>query len=58
MKKATLDANAIYWDMYKAMGGKNSMPSWVFADPPLCSKDFVHFNARGAKIIANMFYNA
>ncbi len=58
MKKATLDANAIYWDMYKAMGGKNSMPSWVFADPPLASKDFVHFNARGAKIIANMFYNA
>lgn len=58
MKKATLDADAVYWDMYKAMGGKNSMPSWVFANPPLASKDFVHFNARGAKIIANMFYNA
>jgi lysophospholipase L1-like esterase len=58
MKKATLDAGAIYWDMYKAMGGKNSMPSWVFANPPLASKDFVHFNARGANIIANMFYNA
>jgi lysophospholipase L1-like esterase len=58
MKKATLDAGGVYWDMYKAMGGKNSMPSWVFANPPLASKDFVHFNARGAKIIANMFYNA
>jgi lysophospholipase L1-like esterase len=58
MKKATLDADAVYWDMYKAMGGKNSMPSWVFANPPLASKDFVHFNAQGAKIIANMFYNA
>jgi lysophospholipase L1-like esterase len=58
MKKATLDANAVYWDMYKAMGGHNSMPSWVFADPPLASTDFVHFNASGAKIIANMFYNA
>jgi lysophospholipase L1-like esterase len=58
MKKATLNANGVYWDMYRAMGGKNSMPSWVFADPPLASKDFVHFNARGAKIIANMFYNA
>jgi lysophospholipase L1-like esterase len=58
MKKATLDANAVYWDMYKAMGGRNSMPSWVFANPPLASTDFVHFNARGAKIIANMFYNA
>jgi hypothetical protein len=44
--------------MYKAMGGKNSMPSWVFAEPPLASDDFVHFNPRGAKTIAQMFYNA
>ena len=34
------------------------MPSWVFAEPSLASKDFVHFNPRGAKLIANMFYNA
>jgi hypothetical protein len=40
------------------MGGKNSMPSWVFANPPLASSDFVHFNTRGARIIANMFYNS
>jgi lysophospholipase L1-like esterase len=58
MKKAAYESDAVYWDMYKAMGGKNSMPSWVLANPPLASKDFVHFNARGAKIIANMFYNA
>jgi len=58
MKKATFKAGAIYWDMYEAMGGKNSMPSWVFAQPALAGKDFVHFNPRGAKIIANMFYNA
>jgi lysophospholipase L1-like esterase len=58
LKNATLSSGAIYWDMYEAMGGKNSMPSWVFANPPLASSDFVHFNPRGAKIIANMFYNA
>lgn len=58
MKKATHRAHAIYWDMYEAMGGKNSMPSWVFAQPPLAGKDFVHFNPNGAKIMANMFYNA
>jgi lysophospholipase L1-like esterase len=58
MKKATFDAGCIYWDMYEAMGGKNSMPSWVFANPPLASKDFVHFNTRGARIIAHMFYNS
>ena len=58
MKKAAFRAGAAYWDMYEAMGGENSMPSWVFAKPSLAGSDFVHFNPRGAKIIANMFYNA
>jgi hypothetical protein len=58
LKKATFKADAAYWDMYEAMGGENSMPSWVFAQPPLASSDFVHFNPKGASIIANMFYNA
>jgi len=58
MKNAAFDAGCAYWDMYEAMGGKNSMPSWVFANPSLASKDFVHFNTRGARIIANMFYNS
>jgi len=58
MKNATLGSGCIYWDMYEAMGGKNSMPSWVFADPPLASTDFVHFNHLGAKIIGEMFYNS
>ena len=58
MKKASFDAGFAYWDMYKAMGGKNSMPSWVNADPPLASKDYTHFTIKGAKLVANMFYNA
>ncbi|MBN1599543.1 MAG: hypothetical protein JW894_14710 [Bacteroidales bacterium] len=58
LQSATFRAGAAYWDMYEAMGGKNSMPSWVFANPPIASKDFVHFNTKGAKIIAHMFYNS
>ena len=58
LKKAAFRADAGYWDMYKAMGGYNSMPSWVFANPPLAVKDFVHFNPRGAAIVSQMFYNA
>jgi hypothetical protein len=58
LKNATFRADAAYWDMYEAMGGKNSMPSWVFAEPPLAAKDFVHFNPHGSKIIAQMFYNS
>lgn len=58
LKEAAFKAGAGFWDMYKAMGGRNSMPSWVAANPPLASTDYVHFSPRGARIIAELFYEA
>lgn len=58
LRSATQRSGYCFWDLYEAMGGENSMPSWVFAKPSLASKDFTHFNHRGARIISNMFYNA
>ena len=58
LKRASFNAGFAYWDMFKAMGGENSMPSWVNAEPALASKDYTHFTIKGAKLIANMFYNA
>jgi lysophospholipase L1-like esterase len=58
LKTASFNAGCAYWDMFEAMGGRNSMPSWVFAEPSLATSDFVHFNERGARVIAEMFYNA
>ncbi|MBN2892767.1 MAG: hypothetical protein JXL97_12940 [Bacteroidales bacterium] len=58
MKKVTFENNCAFWNMYEAMGGQNSMPSWVFHDPPLAEKDFIHFTPQGAKIVAQMFYKA
>lgn len=55
---AALDSGCAFWDMYEAMGGRNSMPSWVFAEPSLAVSDFVHFNTRGARIIGEMLYNS
>jgi lysophospholipase L1-like esterase len=57
-KKAAFKHNCAFWDMYKAMGGKNSMPSWVNANPPLAQKDYTHLNPSGARIIGEMFYRA
>ncbi len=34
------------------------MPSRVYAQPALAGSDFVHFNQKGARVIAEMFYNA
>ena len=58
LRNAAFKADCAFWDMYSAMGGENSMPSWVFANPPLASADFIHFNERGARVLAEMFYNA
>jgi len=58
LKKASFENDCAYWDMYEAMGGENSMPSWVFHEPPLGEKDFTHFTPQGARYIAKMFYNA
>lgn len=57
-KSAAFAAGCAFWDMYEAMGGKNSMPSWVNANPALAQKDYTHFNPYGARIIGEMFYRA
>jgi lysophospholipase L1-like esterase len=58
LRNAAFSSDCAFWDMYSAMGGRNSMPSWVYARPPLATSDFVHFNERGARVLAEMFYNA
>jgi lysophospholipase L1-like esterase len=58
LKNATVNAGFSFWDMYEAMGGYNSMPEWVKANPPLAGSDYVHFSPKGAKLISNMLYNA
>ncbi len=57
-KNAAFKAGCAYWDLFEAMGGNNSMPSWVFAKPSLANKDFTHFNEKGSRMVAEMFYNA
>jgi lysophospholipase L1-like esterase len=58
LRQAALSTGSGYWDMYQAMGGYNSMSSWVNAEPELARPDYTHFSARGAKLVASMFYNA
>jgi hypothetical protein len=57
-KRAAFSAGCAFWDVFEVMGGRNSMPSWVFANPPLAQKDFIHFSPIGAKIIGEMFYRS
>ena len=49
LKAVSLQSGAAYWDLYRMMGGKNSMSQWVrhgYAGP-----DYVHFTPSGAKVV-------
>lgn len=46
-----------YINLYELMGGRGSMKQWTEANPSLASKDYTHFNARGAKKVAHLIYN-
>jgi lysophospholipase L1-like esterase len=58
IKLAAQQTNSAFWDMYEAMGGENSMPSWVNASPSLAAKDYIHFSPAGARKIAVLLYDA
>ncbi|MEY3399240.1 MAG: hypothetical protein RL220_1834 [Bacteroidota bacterium] len=47
-----------FWDMYEVMGGKNSMISWVQNNPPYAAPDYTHFTPKGARKIAEIFFNS
>jgi len=47
-----------YWDWAHAMGGDLSMLSWVHADDPMASKDYVHLTRRGYERIGQLFMDA
>lgn len=51
-------AGAAYWDIYGAMGGRNSMAAWVKASPALAGADHVHFTKKGAAHMGEMMAGA
>jgi len=55
MKEAAFSSGSLFWDMYEVMGGKNSMPKWVNAEPSLAASDYIHFSPKGAKKMADEF---
>ena len=58
LRNAAFDAGAGYFDIYEVMGGENSMPLWVEADPPMAAPDYTHFSRRGSNKIAEVFINS
>ncbi len=57
-RNAAFRAGFAFWDLYEAMGGNNSMPSWVQAEPPLAQTDYIHFTFRGSALVGDLLYNS
>ncbi len=57
-RKAAFKTGCAFWDLYEAMGGEGAMRSWVQSKPSLAGKDYTHFNARGARVVGEMLYEA
>lgn len=55
-KRVAARTGCAFWDLYEAMGGRNSMPLWVAED--LAAKDFTHFKPKGAELVGNMLAEA
>jgi len=50
-----------YWDVFEAMGGKNSIAKYTEANPPLAAKDYTHLthlggNKLGLKLASALLY--
>jgi hypothetical protein len=56
MKEAAFATGSCFWDLYEAMGGKNSMSAWV--NKGLAQKDYTHFSYKGAKYVGEMLFDA
>jgi len=53
-KNIVKQTDIAFWNLFDAMGGENSMHSWVYANPPLASADHIHFNPTGAQKVGNL----
>jgi lysophospholipase L1-like esterase len=55
-RRAALEVGCAYFDTYRAMGGKGSMPIWVKRG--LAQADLTHPSGAGAERLANWIYGA
>lgn len=56
LKELCLNNNVAYWDMFHAMGGKNSISHWVKQN--LVGGDYIHFTPKGTKYISELFFTS
>jgi hypothetical protein len=54
-RRIAKESKIVFWDLYSAMGGENSMTSFVEQTPALANKDYTHINFRGGAKLGGIF---
>jgi hypothetical protein len=55
--RVALETKTNFWNLFNAMGGRNSMIRWVNSKPPLANVDYTHLTHKGATKVAQVFYD-
>ncbi len=55
-KAAALACDMGFFDLHKAMGGKEGAVNWSKQNPPLMLSDYMHFSKKGAGIVGNKIW--
>ena len=58
LKATALRNGAAYWDLYRMMGGENSMAQWVKHKPAYAGPDYIHFTPAGAQKVGEALSNS
>ena len=53
LKATALRNDAAYWDLFRMMGGENSMAQWVKHNPAYAGPDYIHFTPAGAQKVGD-----
>lgn len=57
-RKVARETQSVFWDTFTAMGGENSMRSYVEHKPVWANKDYTHITHAGGRPIAGKFVEA
>ena len=57
-RQVAAEFDCAFWDWQQATGGEGSMIAWRLLDPPLTSKDLIHHNRAGYRLVADRFLAA
>ena len=52
------ETGIVFWDLYEAMGGEDSMVKFVTSKPALAAKDYTHLTFKGGRKLAGSLVNS